>query len=409
MSGNFSLLLGVFLFFVSAAHGTEPSPPHPGDGSGILLLRNGRVIEGRIGFEDGYYTVTLPDQEFRVRASEVEFSCHDLREGYRQKRGVIQSNNIEQHLQLFLWCERQGLMDCAAEELKEAEAIDNQHPMISVLRRRLKIETQKKSEPSRQPVISPPPPSDETFDRMTREMPPGTVEKFVQVVQPILLNHCPGAIGFTLPGQKRLQLMRPPLGEQPSRRTTLRNLYAVLECINWENPGESPLLKASVGTGAIAAVGSFPGKYSAQYEQLNRWVYQVAQKPMPFEEPASVGSENGSFADLASGSLPAGGRTGPSQPLSRPPSLYVPKRGNKKGPPDADGNRIEPGDALEKPSTGGHSLDGVHGARKIAAQKASQPAMDAIDPYDPATFNNQSRAPTELPTPAARVLSGSGK
>ena len=172
--------------------------------------------------------MTLPDQELQVRAANVEFSCHDLREGYRQKKAAIQPNDIEQHMQLCLWCERHGLLDCAGDELDAAEALDREHPMISVLRRRLKVEMQQKKEPRRLPENGPPPPSDEQLDRMTRGMPAGTVESFVQIVQPILLNHCPGAIGFALPGQKRLQLMRPPLGESPSRRITQRNLYAVL-------------------------------------------------------------------------------------------------------------------------------------------------------------------------------------
>ena len=301
MSGKISLLLGIFLVVASAADGAEPSPPPPADGSGVLLLRNGQVIEGHIDRNGDYYTVTLPDQELQIRAASVEFSCHDLREGYRQKKAAIQPNDIEQHLQLFLWCERHGLLDCAGDELNAAEALDREHPMISVLRRRLKIEMQQKKEPRRPADNGPPPPSDEQLDRMTRGMPPGTVESFVQVVQPILLNHCPGAVGYALPGQKRLQLMRPPLGESPSRRITQRNLYAVLECIDWDNPGESPLLKASVGSAPRQRSGSFPGRYSTQYQKLAQWVYQVAQKPMPADETVVGGVENASFADLAGG------------------------------------------------------------------------------------------------------------
>ncbi len=103
----------------------------------------------------------------------------------------MQPNEIEQHIQLFLWCERHGLLDCAGDELKAAEALDRQHPMISVLQRRLKVEMQAKKEPVHPADSGPLPPSDEQLERMIRDMPPGTVESFVQVVQPILLNHCP--------------------------------------------------------------------------------------------------------------------------------------------------------------------------------------------------------------------------
>jgi hypothetical protein len=406
MLGKIHLLLGIFLVFASTVDGAEPSLLPPTDDSGILLLRNGQVLQGHIESNGDYYTVTLPDQELQVRRANVEFSCHDLREGYRRKKAGIQPNDIEQHLQLFLWCERHGLLDCAGEELNAAESLDHEHPMVSVLQRRLKVELQQKKEPRHPSEHGPPPPSDEQLDQMTRGMPPGTVESFVQVVQPILLNHCPGAIGFSLPGQKRLQLMRPPLGESPSRRITQRNLYAVLECVDWDNPGESPLLKASVGSGAVPTVGSFPVKHSMQYEKLVQWVYQVAQKPMPADQTVSRGVENASFADLAGGAPTPGGLPAMSRPAPRLPYLPSPKRGNGKPAAESDGNGSPESNPPAKPLAAGRPPAGGHGARRILAEKAAAPAIEAIDPYDPAAFNNQANAPAVLPTPAARILHG---
>ncbi len=417
MSGKISLLLGIFLVVAgtmypwSAADGTEPSAPPLADGPGILLLRNGQVIEGQITRNGDNFTVTSPDQELQIRTADVEFTCHDLREGYRHKKAAIQPNDIEQHVQLFLWCERHGLLDCAGDELKAAEAINREHPMISVLRRRLKVEMQQKKEPSRPAENSPPPPSDEQLDRMTRDMPPRTVEEFVQVVQPILLNHCPGAAGYALPGQKRLQLMRPPLGESPSRRITQRNLFAVRECIDWDSPGESPLLKASVGSGAAATVGSFPGRYSMQYQKLVQWVYQVAQKPMPAEEIFMGGVENASFADLAVGAATPTGQAAMNRATPRLPYLPSPNRGSKSaaaaaanGNPENGSNPPSPGHA--KPPKVPRTSESGAAPQRIPTANAAGSAIEAIDPYDPAEFNNQANAPTILPTPAARVLHG---
>jgi len=416
MSRKISLLLGIFLVVASTIDGAEPSAPPPAEKPGVLLLRNGQVIEGQIERNGDYYTVTLPDQELQIRAATVEFSCHDLREGYRQKKAAIQSNDIEQHLQLFLWCERHGLLDCAGDEITAAEALDREHPMISVLRRRLKVELQQKKEPRRPSENGPLPPSDEQLDRMTRGMPPRTVEEFVQVVQPILLNHCPGAVGYALPGQKRLQLMRPPLGESPSRRVTQRNLYAVLECIDWDSPGESPLLKASVGSSAAATVGSFPAKYSLQYQKLAQWVYQVAQKPMPADETAPGGVENASFAEMAGGA-PAPGGHALYRPTPQPPDLRSSKPGHPvlrvgdKSPARSDGdgtaksgNNPERSGSAKPPAVSRPAGSG-QAMRKTPAEIAA-PAIDAIDPYDPAVLNNQANAPVILPTPAARVLKG---
>jgi hypothetical protein len=239
-------------------------------------------------------------------------------------------------------------------------------------------------------------------------MPPGTVEKFVDVVQPILLNHCPGAIGYVLPGQKHLVLMRPPLGERPSRRVTQRNLYAVLECIDCDNPGESPLLKASVGSGNAASVGTFPRKHSEQYEKLAQWVYLVAQKPMPAEEIDSGGFDsvaggNASFADLAGG---APTLSGPVMNRPAPRLLYPPatKPGAGKSSAESDADGASDSGAPAKPSAGGHSSGSSHGALKSLPA-----AVEVVDPYDPASFNNQPNAPVTLPTPAAQVLHGSDR
>ena len=123
---------------------------------------------------------------------------------------------------------------------------------------------------------------------MIRGMPPGTVEIFVQVIEQILLNHYPGGTRFALPDNKRLQLMRPSLGETPSRRITQRNLYAVLQCIDWTNPGDSPMLKASTAPVTGTTVGAFPGRYSTQYQKLAQWVYLVAARSRCRPKKAAV-------------------------------------------------------------------------------------------------------------------------
>ena len=160
------------------------------------------------------------------------------------------------------------------------------------------------------------------------------------------------------------------------------------------------------------AVGSFPSKHSMQYEKLVQWVYQVAQKPMPVGETVSGGVENASFADLAGGASTPHGLATMSRPAPRLPYLPSPKNGTGKSAAVSDcDSRPESG---SNPQSGGPTKplavqrpSGL-GARKTRAENAA-PVIDAIDPYAPATFNNQANAPAILPTPAARVLHGSEK
>ncbi len=356
---------------------------------------------------------SAPDQELQIHAASVEFLCRDLREGYRRKKASIRADDIQEHLQLLLWCERHEMLDLARQELDAAEAIDRDHPMIAVLRRRLKIESQQTSTPARPAEKVEQPPGNEQLDQMTRGMPPGTVELFVQVVQPILLNHYPGVRGYALPDNKHLQLMRPPLGESPGRRITQRNLYAVLQCIDWNNPGESPLLKASAGSAVGAGAGSFPARYSTQYLKLAQWIYLVAQKPMPAEDG---GVEKASFADLAGGETqPA--RVSPARHIPYLPATsgrgaggegLLPKSvGREKDSKDTEDDKdTAPADHRPKPRVPSKESDNANALRRIPAERAAAQAIESIDPYDPATFNNQANAPTQMPTPASRVLNG---
>ena len=189
--------------------------------------------------------------------------------------------------------------------------------------------------------------------------------------------------------------MRPPLGESPSRRITQRNLYAVLECIDADNPGDSPLLKASVGSSAAQTVGNFPARYSTQYQKLVQWIYKVAQKPMPPMEGPGGGSENLSFADLADGAAVPGGqlpyRIGPRQP--RLPSAGL---GKGKAEADADGAADAPAERPARPPAAHGASDGGRASRRIAAAVR---AAEADDPYDPATFNNQAQRLPSCPRP----------
>ncbi len=57
MSGKIFLALTVLLFIVQLAVAENPSPTASAADSGVLLLRNGQVIEGHIVRNGDYYVV----------------------------------------------------------------------------------------------------------------------------------------------------------------------------------------------------------------------------------------------------------------------------------------------------------------------------------------------------------------
>ena len=113
------------------AAGQAP-PANPPD-QGILVLRNGQTIEGRITQADGLYVVDLGDGQIRVKPPDVDLVCACLEDGYQRKRAAIQVGNVQDHIELAQWCLRHGLLGPAATELADATVAEPNNPMIDVL------------------------------------------------------------------------------------------------------------------------------------------------------------------------------------------------------------------------------------------------------------------------------------
>ena len=130
---------------------------------GMVVLRNGEVIEGKISRDEGLYIVDLPNGRIRIKQADVDLVCSNLEEGYRRKRATIQVGNVHDHLDLAQWCMRHNLLGLATVELADATAADPKNPMIGALQHRLKM------------AMEPPPPADakkrprvRPFERRTR-------------------------------------------------------------------------------------------------------------------------------------------------------------------------------------------------------------------------------------------------
>ncbi len=244
---------------------------------GVLLLHNGEVIQGAIIRSGDFYHVVVAGGEIRVKALHVETRCNDLEEGYRFKRSNLRLGTAADHLRLGQWCERHGLLDRAEEELAAAVALEPNHPMADLLRRRIEI--------ARRPPSDSPPaagPNDEAvsaedLDRLIRGLPPGVVESFARDVQPVLLNHCTASGCHGPQDRETFSLMRAPAGRAPSRRVTQRNLHAVLQTIDREHPMKSPLLNVPLAPHGSSEAPIFGRNQVDQYRRLVVWVEQAAR------------------------------------------------------------------------------------------------------------------------------------
>jgi len=260
--------------------------------NGVVLLRNGQVIEGRISRAGDLYYVALPNGEIRIKAAEVEFCCRDLEEGYVKKRASIQPGDVRDHLRLAQWCLRHELFGRTGKELADALEVEPTHPLIEVLDRRLRLSMQRPMKPSTpaKPIERVPLPDD--IDRLARDIPPGSVEVFTQTIQPLLINNCAAASCHGPGTTAEFRLSRFPIGSPPSRTITQQNLQATARWIDRDTPSASRLLTATIQPHATAKTAIFSGPKIAQYERLKGWVYQVAGRPVPSASATSARRED---------------------------------------------------------------------------------------------------------------------
>ncbi len=151
----------------------------------------------------------------------------------------------------------------------------------------------------------------------------------------------------------------------------------------------------------------------------------MAQKPIPAEEGGGV--ETFSFAEMAGGDEAAPVQRRPVPHIPYLPSPAVRGAGGDGNKLPSPSGRGAGGEGLvmttkrarrkrmrqktrplvkagrhAKPKTASKESDEKRVPPRVQADRAAAQAIDGIDPYDPAGFNNQADAPTEMTTPAAR-------
>jgi len=223
----------------------EPFQLGPIPKEGVLILRNGQAVAGRLTRAGNHFFVALPEGEIRLRADDVEMACHDVDEAYLRKRATMPSGDVHRHIELAGWCMRQGLLGPAAAELADAIRAEPSHPMIPVLRRRLEMAMHPTEEHAEEPAETIGP-SREELDALVRRLPSGTVEAFTSEVQPLLMNHCTNYGCHGPSSDHPFSLLRVPRNRPGGRRITQQNLHAVLQWVDGDTPEASKLLTVPI-------------------------------------------------------------------------------------------------------------------------------------------------------------------
>ena len=255
---------------------------------GVLLLRNGNVIEGQVTRAGDYYIVTFgEDGEVRLSAADVETLCVDLEDAYRYRSATMVGKGAAGHLDLAEWCLRHSLKAQAGEQLLAAMRKEPANPRNAAVERKLKLAQEAPRAKSAGQPDTAATVSAEQLDKMIRGLPPGTMERFSAVVQPILLNRCGAGGCHGATAKSEFRMLRPLAGQTPSRRFTQRNLYAVMAYLDRQNPEESPLISLPRGQHGTTMAAVFDKRTQHQLDDLVAWVKVALAVPAP-TPPATI-------------------------------------------------------------------------------------------------------------------------
>jgi hypothetical protein len=270
---------------------------------GLLLLKNGNILEGQITQAGDYYIVTLGQSgEVKLPAKDVDAQVATLEEAYELRRLGMFGRGAAPHLDLAEWCLRIGLHSRCGEQLVAALRIEPDNPRISDIERRLtQAATARPAAVARKPAAALV--RTDEVERTIRSLPKSSIEKFAAVVQPLLLNRCGANQCHGGNSKSAFTMLRPPAGQVATQRFTQRNLYAVLEQIDKSNPEASPLIVLPQQQHGTSFVPVFDKHTQKQLAELMAWVRMTAADPqasspatIPTGEPATLSQPSGSAA-----------------------------------------------------------------------------------------------------------------
>src|SRR5436190_2114655 len=110
-------ILGLAAMAWPAAAQTSIAPE-----AGVLVLKNGQVLEGAITRAGDYYVVSQGEgSELKLNANDVELCCASLLEAYEFKANRVSSFSAKSRLDLAKWCLRQGLIEQCTDQLTAAQ------------------------------------------------------------------------------------------------------------------------------------------------------------------------------------------------------------------------------------------------------------------------------------------------
>lgn len=357
----------VALIVLSAQFASAANPPVKLL-EGVLVLRNGSTVKGKISpHGDGYLVAMAGGGEIRLSRQQVAYECRDMEEAFDLKSSEVVPGDLSGYVRLAYWCLREELMGHATRQFQIAHGIHPDHPSVQSLSRQLQIARERIKNAS---AVNPKPPT--LRSNQSKDRPAGTpvsratLEEFASVVQPLLINSCALAKCHGRRALTAYRVRRNPWRGAMTRPFTLKNLEATLQQVDKENPRLSPLLEfARLAHGPDRKPGQVQIS-SAQYTLVKDWVFRAAG--VEIVQPRSFQTDK-----------PMSVAPGKSESVLVPEVAENPVNSGL----DEGAFKATPAATVMNPVPANSS------SREAATLKKSSASDPSRDPFDPAWFNEK--------------------
>ncbi|MBC7820706.1 MAG: hypothetical protein IAG10_27795, partial [Planctomycetaceae bacterium] len=226
-----------------------------------------------------------PGGQLVLPFDQVKFNADDMEDAYRQQRSALPERPVTAHIELARWCYTNGLPDQACKELREVLRIEPESTIARTMLQRINDQllatkelpavAARNGEYSMlgNPKLGVP---EDTLGGLPRE----AAMEYVAKVQPLLVNRCATSGCHGVGSGNSFELVRTKLGKAPPKAHSERNLAAILELIDREQPLSSPLLTKLRGESKSKGVRQTHGSLSRdQTQTLRNWIEAISQKP----------------------------------------------------------------------------------------------------------------------------------
>ncbi|HET6424627.1 MAG TPA: hypothetical protein VFG20_13140 [Planctomycetaceae bacterium] len=241
----------------------------------LMVMTDGRTMNGDITIQAGGYSVEKPGGKLFVPGEQVRCVARDLRDAYRIQRESLTDPSAASLIQLAEWGISYRLYDEARDELLRALRRDPENEVARKMLQRLEEQLLATPKPRNASLNS-----DGIFVQDVESLgglSKRTAAQFTARVQPLLINRCGGASCHGSESQSEFRLTHVRIENRNHRRSAEKNLAEVLKLIDTHEFQQSALLKVTRGPHGQQGATMFGGSQGAeQLRTIQDWVAAVA-------------------------------------------------------------------------------------------------------------------------------------